>query len=222
MTRTFYDKMAIVGTSGTGKSYVIKTADKEATGIINAEKQPFPFKLDGQFKYEGRPKTWASFMKNLKDYAENKDIRNIIIDSQTMALDMLIRESSLNFKGFDIYKHYNKCVYEYLDYLKSIQKDVIVTSHSETAIIEGYKQKCMASHGKEFGDGKIERHFVTVLYSGKSISQGKPEFYLKTFEEDSTSKSPEGLFKGPSGEDLIKIPNSAKFIFDSMEKYYSI
>lgn len=213
--RTFYGKIAVVGTSGSGKSYLMKTADPETTGIINSERKPYPFKMDKKFRYEGSPKSWAGFMKNLKDFAENPEIKYIIIDSQTMALDMLIREMGNAYSGYDIYKNYNKEVYNYLDYLKNIDKDVIVLSHDETALLEGYKQKYMASHGKEFGDGKMERHYVCVLYTGKDIKNGVPEYFLKTFEEDTTSKTPENMFPE------LHIPNDAKYIFDALSVYYS-
>ena len=43
MNRDFY-KVLIVGSSGKGKSYMMRTLDKTSTGYINVENQPLPFK----------------------------------------------------------------------------------------------------------------------------------------------------------------------------------
>jgi hypothetical protein len=218
--RTSYAKVAIVGTTGTGKSYLTKTADRNVTGFINMERKPLPYKLE-PFKFEGKPKTWSGFIKCLKDFIENKEIKNIIIDSQSEAFKVLKQEMSKNFSGFDIWNNYAKQVYEYIDIFKNAEKDIIIFSHDELVTVEGYKQKRMLSYGKEFGDGKLEREFTIVLYTGTKLINGKPTYFLKTFEEDTSSKTPEGMFPDKDGNTLLNINNDAKFIFDNLESYYS-
>ena len=95
--RVYHGKVAVVGPTGTGKSYMSKFVDKENTGYINSEQKPLPYK-DKPFTHEGRPKTWAGFMKNLKDFGDNPEIKNIIIDSQTMAFAILNAEMKKNFQ----------------------------------------------------------------------------------------------------------------------------
>jgi hypothetical protein len=220
--RNFYAKVAIVGQSGTGKSYLSKTADHDTTGYVNMERKPLPFKQGKAFKYMGQPKTWGAFKKNIEVYGADPAIKNIIIDSQTMAFNVLIKEMTQNFTGFDVYKNYNRQVYEYLEMVKNIQKDIIVLSHDElTKIDEGYKVRRMATHGKEF-DGKIEQHFSIVLYTGTRVKDGKPGYFLRTFEEDTSTKVPEGMFPDKDGNTLLEIPNSAEYIFKSIEEYYSL
>lgn len=213
--RTYFGKVAIVGPSGTGKSYLSKTADRNTTGFINVERKPLPYKAEA-FKFEGKPKNWAGFMKNLKDYSENPDIKKIIIDSQTGAFELLNRECQTNFSGWDIAKAYNRNVYEYFELLKNIEKDILVCSHDELVKVDdGTKQRRMAIHNKEY-EGKAERAFTIVLYTGSRIKSGTPEYFLKTFEVDASAKVPEGLF----GEEL-EIPNDAAYIFKALEVYYS-
>jgi len=130
MKRTYFGKVAIVGQSGTGKTYLTKTADKNSTGFINFERKPLPYKSD-PFKYEGKPSTWAGFIKNFNDFSDNSEIKTIIIDSFTMALNTLIKEMSSKYTGYDIYKFYNKNVYEFLESLRNVEKDVILFSHDE-------------------------------------------------------------------------------------------
>lgn len=221
--RSFYCKVGIVGQSGTGKSYLSKTADPLTTGYINIERKPLPYKQDVPFKFMGQPKSWTAFKKNLEDYGNNPEVKKIIIDSQTMAFNILNKEMSQNFTGYDIYKNYNRQVYEYLELLKNIQKDCIVLSHDEIVKLdEGSKVKRMAVHGKEF-ESKIEQNYVVILYTGTRIKDGRPQYFLRTFEADTSTKVPEFLFSNDgTSETPLEIPNDAKFIFDSLENYYKL
>ena len=216
--RTDFAKVLIVAPSGYGKTFLSKTANLEKTGFINTEQKPLPFK--GNFKWHGKPKTWAGFMKNLEDYGNNPEIENIIIDSQSMAFDTLHSEMKQNFKGFDVYSNYNTQVKRYLDLMKSIEKDIIVTSHDESVVVEGYKQRRAKVHGKEY-EGRLEAHYTIVLFAGKKLEDNKPVYSLKTFEEDTSSKCPEGLFPDKKGDNLLQIKNDAGYIFNSLKEYYS-
>lgn len=212
--RQYYAKVAIVGQSGTGKSYLSKNADRQSVGFINFERKPTPYKA-APFKFEGRPSTWAGFRKNFKDYSENPEISVIFLDSLTFALNTLIKEMSNRYTGFDVYKYYNKEVYEFLEDLRNAEKDVIVLAHDELTRTEnGEKEKRIATHGREF-DGKIEQHFTIVLYSGTKYKDNKPEWFLKTFEPGTSAKSPEGLFP------TIEFPNDLNVILTKVEDYYT-
>lgn len=220
VTRTYYGKVAIVGPTGSGKSYLTKTANKDNIAYLNVENKPLPYKAN-PFKFETNPKTWADFSKDLDSFAKNPEVKGLILDSQTMAFQILNSEMTKNFTNWDVAKNYNKKVYDYLVYLKNIEKDVIVFSHNEYLKIgEGGKQQRMVVHNKEH-EGKIEEHFTIVLYTGSRVVNGKPEFFLKTFEEDTSTKCPEGLFPDKNGNNLLEIPNDADYIFKALEKYYS-
>jgi hypothetical protein len=222
MTRTEstdFGKVLILGQSGKGKSFLSRTADKETTGYINVSRKSLPYK--GQFKFHGRPKSWDGFMKNLTDYVGNPEVKEIIIDDVTMAFDMLLEESQKNFKGYDIYGNFNKKVPDYLNLIRNAKKDIIVTGHDEILLIEGYKQKRAKIHGKQF-EGLVERFFTTVLYADSKIQDGKPYYFLKTFEEDTSAKTPFEMFTDTKGNILMEIPNDADYIFKAQEAYYSL
>jgi hypothetical protein len=214
-----YGKVLILSQSGNGKTFMGKTADFESTGFINISRKSLPFK--GTFKYMGKPKTWEAFLKNFKDYVENSEIKNIIIDDITMAFDALLQMCQMNLKGYDVFAAYNKKLPEFLDLLRDAQKDIIVTGHDEILLLEGFKQKRAKVHGKQF-EGALEKYFTTVLYADKRMKESKPEYFLRTFEMDTSAKCPEGLFspKG-EGDTPLEIPNDAGFIFKSLEEYYS-
>jgi len=217
MERTFYGKVLVIGPTGNGKSYLSKTADRDTTGYVNIERQPLPYK--GTFKNMGQPKTWAGFMKNIEDYSKNDEIKQLIIDSQSMAFDTLHKEMKANHKGFDIYSNYNKEVTRYFELIRDIKKDIIVISHDETLADQGYKSRKAKVHGKEF-EGRVEAYYTIVLFAEKKVKDGKPQYSLKTFQEDTSSKTPEGLFPDKNGENLLEIPNDAAYIFKSLEDYY--
>lgn len=219
IARTDYGKVLVVAPSGYGKTFLAKTADEQSTGFINSELKPLSFK--GVFRFHGRPKTWASFLQNIKDYADNPDVSNIIIDSQSMAFDNLHSEMKINFKGFDIYSNYNTQLKRYFDLIKSINKDVIVLTHDETVVIDGYRQRKAKVHGKEF-EGRIEAQYTVVLFGGKKLDDGRPKYFLKTFEEDTSTKVPEGMFLNSKGVEMLEIPNDAGYIFSALEQYYSV
>lgn len=217
-TRVDFGKVLVVGPSGYGKSFLSKTANFDKTGFVNSEQKPLPFK--GNFKYHGRPKTWAGFLKNIEDFGNNPDIDNIIVDSQSMGFDMLHNEMQQNFKGFDIYANYNKQLARYFDLIRSVQKDIIVVSHDETVVEQGYKQRKAKVQGKQY-EGRVEAYYTVVLFADKRIKEGKPEYFLRTFAEDTSSKTPEGLFPDKNGNNLLEIANDASYIFNSLESYYS-
>ena len=95
--RNFYAKVAIVGQSGTGKSYLSKTANHDTTGYVNMERKPLPFKQGKAFKYMGQPKTWGAFKKNIEVYGADPAIKNIII-SKLEQLNKMIPCSGEYFK----------------------------------------------------------------------------------------------------------------------------
>jgi len=222
--RSAYGKVGIVGPTGQGKSYLTKTLDRLTTGYINMERKPLPYRAEQPFKHMAMPKAWAGYKKALEDYANNPEITRIVLDSQTMAFGTLNKEMNQNFGGYDVYKNYNRQVYEYLELLKSIEKDILIFSHDEIVKLdEGSKKKMMSVHGKEF-EGKIEQHFTIVLFTGTRMKDGKPNYFLRTFEQDASTKVPEGMFPNPkdNNNNFLEIPNDGKYILDCVEQYYTI
>mgnify|MGYP003348527033 FL=1 len=216
--RLDFGKILVVAPSGYGKTFLSKTADFDKTGFVNSEQKPLPFK--GNFKFHGKPKTWAGFLKNIEDFGKNPEITNIIVDSQSMGFDMLHNEMQANFKGFDVYSNYNKQLARYFDLIRSIEKDVIVLSHDETVVEQGFKQRKAKVQGKQY-EGRVEAYYTVVLFADKRVRDGKPEYFLRTFSEDTSTKCPESLFPDKNGNNLLEIPNDAAYIFKALEEYYS-
>lgn len=145
MNRDYY-KVLLVGQSGKGKTYSFRNMNPETTGFINNEDKPLPFK--NKFKYHSRPKTTVEFKTILKSYADNKDINIICIDSLSAYMDTLLSECRATKKGFDVWMSYAEELGKFLNFLKSIQKEVFMTAHYEILGIEGNQEKRVKVKGE--------------------------------------------------------------------------
>lgn len=212
--RIDYGKALVLGQSGYGKTFMFRNCNEETFGFINAERKPLPFRK--RFKHHGRPANWYSFIKNLEDFGSKSEIETIGIDSQSMAFDMLYQECQTNFKGYDIYSSFNKQIVQFLDLLRDIKKDILVTGHDELLLIEGFKQKRAKVHGKMY-EGRIESYYTVVMYADKDMKNDEVKYFLRTMVPDTSTKVPPDMFD----EKGYTIPNDAEYIFSKMKEYYS-
>lgn len=209
-----FGKTLVLGQSGYGKTYLFKSCDPDGFGFINAERKPLPFKT--KFKFHGKPKSWAGFIKNLKDYGSNPEISTIGVDSQSGAFDMLFQECQQTFRGYDVYSSFNRQVVEFFDLLRDIPKEMIVTGHDEILLIEGYKQKRAKIHGKTY-EGRVETNYTIVMYADKEFKDEREHYFLRTMAPDTSTKVPPEMFTAPG---IYTIPNDGKFILEKMKEYY--
>ena len=201
-----YYKTMLVGSSGKGKTYSFRNMNPVTTGFINVEDKPLPFK--NKFKYHSRPKTVAETKAVLREYAENKEISVIVIDSFSAYVEMLLGEARATKKGFDIWNQYNEEIGKLLNFIKSIQKEVFITAHYEILGIEGNQEKRIKVKGKEW-EGLIEKEFSSVLYADNKFNdKGIPEYFFNTVQENTSAKCPPGLL----GTDVMRITNDCNEI----------
>lgn len=134
----FY-KILVTGLSGKGKTYAARNLDPETTGFLNVENKPLPF--PNKFKHHSRCKTLLDVKSNLKIYATNPDIKVIFFDSFSAYLEILLSAARKEKKGYEIWNYYNEEIGNLLNYIKDIDKEVIMTSHYEILDVEGDKEK---------------------------------------------------------------------------------
>ncbi|HEY8361777.1 MAG TPA: AAA family ATPase [Tissierellaceae bacterium] len=212
MTRDYY-KILLVGSSGKGKTYSFRNLDPNTTGFINIEDKPLPF--PNKFKYHSRPKNTVEVKKALKEYAENAEIKCICVDSFSAYVDLLLQECRLSKKGFDIWNLYNEEIGKLFAFIKSIEKEVFITTHYEILGIEGNMEKRAKVKGKEW-EGVIEKEFTIVLYSDSKINdKGVPEYFYHSFLEGTSAKCPPGIL----GEGVFKIENDVNIILDKIKEF---
>lgn len=205
-----YYKILAVSQSGKGKTYAARNLDPLTTGFINAEDKPLPFK--NTFKYHTRCEGIGDVKKALKEYADNPEITVIVFDSFSAYVDMLLFEARKTKKGFDIWNFYNEEIGKILKYIKSIQKEIIVTAHYEMLNIEGEQDKRVKVKGKEW-EGMIEKEFTIVVYADrKHDDKGKTVAWFELALEGSSSKCPPDIF----GEDVLRIDNDYRLLVEKI------
>ena len=212
MTRDYY-KVLLVGQPGKGKTMSFRNMNPETTGFINQEDKPLPFK--NKFKHHARPKSITDTKAVLKKYADDPTITAICLDSLSAYMDMLLAECRTTKKGFDIWNAYNEEIAKFLNYIKSIQKEIFITAHYEILGIEGNQEKRVKVKGREW-EGVIEKEFTIVLYADNKFNdKGLPEYHLHTVQEDTSAKCPPELL----GEGIIKVENDCNKILEKIIEF---
>jgi hypothetical protein len=208
-----YYKILIVGQSGKGKTYSARNLNPLSTGFLNVENKPLPFK--NKFKFHERCENLLDVKMKLKAMAENEHIKTIFIDSFSAFVELLLSEARKTKRGFDIWNYYNEEIGKMLNYIKSIQKEVIMTAHYEMLNIEGDPEKRVKVKGKEW-EGLIEKEFTMVLYADRAHDEkGKVKAWFNTSQEGTSSKCPPDIF----GESVEKIENDCEYVIDKTVEF---
>lgn len=212
--RTDYYKVLLLGQSGKGKTYSARNLNPMTTGFINVENKPLPFQ--NKFKFHAKPKTYAGVIKALQDFAANKEIDCIFIDSFSAYSDLLLEEFRKNFKGFEIWSNYNAKIGEFFKEVKNAEKEVFVTGHYEVLMTEGDKEKRAKVKAKEW-EGVIEKEFTMVLYADSKFKDTKNEYFLLTAGDGISAKCPPDIL-----DNQLKVNNDAKEIFEMIKKFTTV
>ncbi len=230
------NKLLVLGTSGTGKSYAARNLDPESTFIISPDKKALPFrgwrinyktvlKDDGKvdltqtnFYRTNDPRVIAQLLKAISD--NKPEIKVIIIDTFTLMLvDAFMRTAKE--KGYEKFTDMAVDAYRILDMIDGLRDDliVIVLGHLE----DNYDSDGVLKSSFRIPAGKIlkeklnvEELFTTVLYTEVIMVDGKPQYSLLTQNNGkNTCKSPYEMFKTP------KISNDYKAIIEQIQEYDS-
>ena len=206
----------VMGQSGSGKTYSVKTFQPDEVGIISVEKGRLPFKSD--LKVARIPNGF----EEAKDYAtlnrckyawlikaiQTAKCKSIVIDdSQYLLVNELFDRASE--KG---YEKFTQMAANFRNLIHSIneldQEDKIVyfLHHTETDTDGREKAKTI---GKMLDEKlTIEGCFDIVIYCSDH------KFYTQT-NGQSTAKTPEGMFE-------LEIPNDLKAVDAAIREYYEI
>ena len=198
----------ILGRTGSGKSYAIKTMDPEKVGIFEVEKQHLPFKAkDFKVAKNATYQVIAAVFKEpgLKAY--------VIDDSQYLMVNELFdRAKETGYQKFtDIALHFRNLIH-YINH--DLPDDVIVyfLHHTETDSNTGeIKAKTV---GKMLDNAlTVEGCFDIVLLASV---ENKKHFFITQSDGYTTAKSPEGMF------DDLKIPNDLNYVDTKIREYYGL
>lgn len=214
MSRESYN-IAIVGSSGRGKTYSLRNLDPETTGFINIAAKPLPFK--NNFKHYCMPKDWSEAYNKLVEYAKNDDIKIVVLEDFSEYMDSVLKTAREIKKGYDIWNYYNQKIGELNYIIKRYPKDIIVTAHTDKVEIDGgITEERMFVKGKEW-KGDVEKDYTIVLYADTKISDNQTRDYYFRLNTDGVinAKTPPDLFEGQE-----TIPNDAGKVLEEIDKVF--
>ena len=214
--------VAIIGESGSGKTFSIKGLDPKEVGVFLCEKNRLPFQKkfntykvrnmkreeNGRIVIVRQSEVIQTILRNPK---EPKKIY-VIDDSQyIMANEFFDRASEAGYQKYtDIGSHFRDLVHLVNNELPD---DVIVyfLHHSETDMSTG---KSKAKTIGKMLDEKLtlEGCFDIVLYAKKD---GHEHYFQTQSDGTNTAKSPENMFEE-------KIPNDLALVDARIREYYEL
>lgn len=209
----FYPPIAIVGTSGSGKSSSLRNLPPKETLVFNIERKILPFKNsfgENNLMFGDDSSKGVIGIENMKRKIEDlklgklsPDITYAVIESFTKYSDEELKRARLTLKGWDIWTSYSEKVAKFIDLFKSIENVwVIVLARPELVKIpqvngsETVKYR-IGVHGKELEKREIESEFTLVLFTEvKQLDKNVPPTYHFVTNNDGThsAKTPAGMF----------------------------
>jgi len=197
----------IMGETGSGKTYSIKSMNPEEVGIFSVEKGRLPFK--GNFKVV--PK--ATYGSINKIFREPKLKRYVIDDSQYLLVnDYFDRAKETGFNKFtDMALAFRNLIH---DVNMKLPDDVIVYFLHHTEYDTNSGKTKAKTIGKMIDSYlTLEGCFDIVLMT--AIENGD-HFFLTQSDGYSTCKSPEGMFPD------MKIPNDLEYVDRMIREYWRL
>ncbi|MBR0161920.1 MAG: AAA family ATPase [Oscillospiraceae bacterium] len=197
----------IMGETGSGKTYSLKTFDPKEVGIFSVEKGRLPFRGNyGMVKH-------ATYKDIQKIFANPKLKRYVIDDSQYLLVNELFdRAKDTGYQKYtDMALAFRNLIH---DVNHRLPEDVIVyfLHHTEQ---DGNTGKIKAKTVGKMIDQylTLEGCFDVVLMTAV---EGAEHSFITQSDGFSTCKSPEGMF--PS----VKIPNDLKMVDSAIRKYWEL
>ena len=220
--------IAIVGSSGVGKSSSIRTLNPAETFIINVASKPLPFKgwrskytiwnkenPNGNYINTSNVATISSILNYIN--TKRPEIKSVIIDDSQylMAFEYMDRSGETGFKKF------SEIAQKFYSVLKAgiaMRDDlnIIMTCHSENIGDSDNPQYKIKTIGKMIDNTiTVEGLFTYVLFSMiQRDDDDKPKYVFQTHSDGTTTaKTPMDCFE----EDYI--PNDLQYVIDKIAEY---
>lgn len=208
----------IMGRSGSGKTYSIKSFKPEEVGVISVEKGRLPFKSD--IKVAKIPEDFGAEIQsaaqlNAAKYAwiqmiiKSSKTKSVVVDdSQYLLVNELFDRAKE--KGYDKYVDMAANFRELVHAINKMPQDdkiVYFLHHTET---DGNGREKAKTIGRMLDEKLVlEGSFDVVLYCEDQ------KFYTQA-NGQSSAKSPEGMF------DSIEIPNDLKYVDTQIREYWGL
>ena len=209
--------ICIMGESGSGKTTSCRNLDPETTYYIDADRKGLSWKgWKKQYNKENKNYLCSDEPHVVKSYilaiAEKcPKIKTIVIDTinSIMVADEMRRSKE---KGYDKWLDLATCIWEIVDMAYPLRDDltIIFIAHTQTERDDsGYTFTHIKTSGKKLDKIGIETKFTSVLYA-KCING---EYIFETHSNNSTAKTPKGLFE------VDTIPNDITAVIAAIEEF---
>lgn len=197
----------VLGESGSGKSYSLKSFNPDEVGVFSVRKGTLPFKEGKDFKIKKRA-TYGDIMRGLA----NPGLKSYVIDdSQYLMVNEFFAKA--NDAGYQKYTSIGKNFADLLQYIaERVPEDVIVY---------------FLHHTQVSGDGRIKAKTVGQMLDNYltlegcvdicllTQTDGTNHYFLTQSDGSCTAKSPEGMFD-------LRIPNDLKAVDTAIREYYGM
>lgn len=223
----------VYGPSGSGKSTAIENLNPETTGIICSDMKPLPFKgwkskyqtaRDKEGKIVLRESNYvqtrkpASVKRTIDEWNKSGRIQTIVWDTMTHVImnRFMTDPSVIGGSSWDFFKILAKEIYEILNDISSMEKDVIVIAHNDPKLdANGNKVDGIRTVGKLLDEKVDIPSLFTVVLTTTIERDGDKgnHYYFVTQSDGSTfAKSPKGMFD-------LKIPNDYNYVLTKIHEY---
>lgn len=212
--------IALVGQSGSGKSYSLRNLNPEETIIINVANKPFPWKGWKNQYQAGKNYIEASqapqIIKALKAAAEKASTKTIVIEDYQyiMAFKYL---ATVHQKGYDKFNEIADAGFGPVNVARGLRNDIdVIFCCHEQYDTERDLLRIKTSGKLVDSHINLEGMFTVVLFTHTSVDpEGKREYRFLTNDGlNTTAKSPPDMFPLPY------IPNDMKYALQCIRGYY--
>jgi hypothetical protein len=213
--------VGVVGKSGSGKSTSIKYCDPKKTLLINCDGKSLPFKgwksaYSVENKNYWRESDLAKITNALPNFAKNTAYDCIIIDTvNAIMLDEEMAKSKQ--KGFDKWMDLAAGIYELIQVCNRLRDDLTIVLMFHSADYRddntGMLERRILTNGRKLEKIQLETKLPIVLYTRVDGKGDDAKFYFETKTNDSTGKSPAGMF------DTFLIENNLQIVIDAIKNY---
>lgn len=209
--------ICIAGESGSGKTTSMRNLNPAETYYIDSDKKGLSWKgWKSQYNVAAKNYYCNDEPANIKTVmlgvsAKRPDIKTLIIDTigSIMIADEMRRSKE---KGYDKWADLAACMWEIVDMAYTLRDDltVIFLAHTQTERDDnGYLFTRIKTSGKKLDKICLESKFTTVLIA-KCLNG---EYIFETHSNNSTAKSPMGLFETDT------IPNDITTVIQALEAF---
>jgi len=226
------NKILVLGKSGTGKTYALRTLDPKTTFIICPDEKNPPFRgwrknykmLNEEGKFHPgtcnyyKTTKWDAIQSSMRFISEKRpDIKTIVLDTITYAMIGEFMEKAA-MTGFKKFTEMGANVYQTLKMIDGLRDDltVIVMAHTDTDTFNGVDSSSFGVPGGKLVKDvvKPEGMFMITLETLVEKNGEQVDYYFMTQNNTTNmAKSPVEMFSG------AKIPNDMGAVIEAINKY---